>query len=91
MEVLLLGEVAVVGENGRVAIEAPLARRGIAALALSTGGVTLDRLADMVWGETPPTNWKPALRNIVAKLRQRLDSIGVRGDIVIETTSTRDR
>ena len=88
MEVLLLGEVAIVGENGRVAIEAPLARRCIAALALSTGGVTLDRLADMVWGETPPTNWKPALRNIVAKLRQRLDSIGAGGDVVIETTAS---
>ena len=60
----------------------------MAALALSTGAVTVDRLADMVWGETPPTNWKPALRNIVAKLRQRLDSIGAGGKVVIETTAS---
>ena len=88
VEVLLLGDVAVVNEGRRVTIDAALARRCVAALGLSTGAVTVDRLADMVWGETPPTNWKPALRNIIAKLRQRLDSIGAGGKVVIETTAS---
>ena len=84
----MLGEVAIVNQVGRTTIEAPLARRFVAALALSAAPVTVDRLADMVWGETPPTNWKQALRNIVAKLRQRLGPIGAGGDGVIETTSS---
>ena len=78
MEVQLLGEVAVAGENGVCPIEAPLARRCLGALALSPGSQSLDGLGDAMWGDDLPANWKPALRNVVAKLRVKLDAIGRR-------------
>ena len=88
MEVQLLGEVAVVGERGVCPIDAPLARRCLGALALSPGSLSLDRLADALWGDELPANWKPGLRNVVARLRLRLDSIGGGGAAVIATTPT---
>ena len=50
--------------------------------------VTLDGLADMLWGDALPSNWKQALRNVIAKVRVRLDTIGGGGDAVIVTTPT---
>lgn len=88
MEVQLLGGVAVAGDLGSVPIDAPLARRCVGGLALSSGMVTLDGLADMLWGDALPTNWKQALRNVIAKVRVRLDTIGGGGDAVIVTTPT---
>jgi len=76
------------GSGWPAPIDAPLARRCVAGLALSSGMVTLDDLADMLWGDALPTNWKQALRNVIAKVRVRLDTIGGGGDAVIVTTPT---
>lgn len=88
VDVQLLGAVVVSAESGKRSIDAPLARRCLAALALAPGSVTLDGLADALWGDGLPANWKPSLRNVVAKLRQRLEPIGGSSGAVIVTTPT---
>jgi len=88
MEVQLLGDVAVVSEQDRCPIVAPLPRICLGALALSPGSLSLDSLADALWGDRLPANWKPALRNVVAKLRRHLDGIGAGGSAVVATTPT---
>jgi predicted ATPase/DNA-binding SARP family transcriptional activator len=51
----------------------------LAALALGSGPVPADRLADLVWAEPPPT-WRVALRGVVAGLR------AAAGGELVETT-----
>ena len=88
MEVRLLGDVEVMTATGSTPIEAPLERRFLAALALAPGAISIDALAEALWGDAIPENWKPALRNVVARVRSRLASIGGGDDHVVVTTAT---
>ena len=63
-------------------------RRFLAALALAPGAISIDALAEALWGDAIPENWKPALRNVVARVRSRLASIGGGDDHVVVTTAT---
>jgi len=87
MRVRLLGDVAVSTDGGSVTLGAPRLRRILAALALRPGVVSLDTLADVLWPDMPPANWKPALRNAIARLRHDLDAVGAGGDSLVATTS----
>ena len=70
MQVRLLGEVAIGADTGWVTVGAPRSRRAVAALALASGAVPAERLAEQVWeAELPPT-WRVALRGVVAQLRE---------------------
>ena len=76
------------GDAGSRSIDAPLARRCLGALALSSGPMSIDAIAEVLWGEAVPANWKQSLRNVVAKLRFQLEPIGGGGDGVVVTTPT---
>ena len=95
MRIRLLGEVAVTPDAAEsppdavgVTIASPRLQRVLATLVLRPGAVTLDAIADALWDGALPVNWKPALRNAVAKLRRELDGVGAGGDIVVATTPT---
>ena len=68
----VLGSVAVRGRGTVIAGQALGGRRArvvLVALALADGPVPADRLARLVWGETPPSTWPVALRGLVRGLR----------------------
>lgn len=95
MRIRLLGEVAVAPDavgsppnDDGVVIVSPRLQRVLAVLALRAGAVTIDTLADALWAGDVPVQWKPALRNAVAKLRRELDAVGDGGAGIVETTPT---
>ncbi|HEU4422266.1 MAG TPA: BTAD domain-containing putative transcriptional regulator [Pilimelia sp.] len=56
-----------------VPLRSPKLRRLLAALAVRTGSVvSVDRLADVVWGDEPPANAEAALHTLVFRLRAAL-------------------
>jgi predicted ATPase/DNA-binding SARP family transcriptional activator len=68
----VLGSVAVRGRGTVIAGQALGGRRArvvLVALALADGPVPADRLARLVWGDTPPSTWPVALRGLVRGLR----------------------
>jgi predicted ATPase/DNA-binding SARP family transcriptional activator len=70
--VRLLGPVEVVGGGGAVTL-APRERALLARLAIDAGRtVTVDRLVDDMWGDTPPASARNALQVYVSHLRARL-------------------
>lgn len=87
VQVRLLGDVSVSGTGGSpdtVVIESLRSRLCLAVLALTPRAVTLDRLADVVWDGRPPPQWKPSLRNAIARLRHELAAVG--GAALVATT-----
>jgi DNA-binding SARP family transcriptional activator len=55
-------------------------------LVLAEGGwVSRDRLAEAVWGESVPTSWQAALRNIISRVRTWLGAAGLDGSTVLQT------
>ena len=89
MQVDLLGAVTVTGPGGSVtghALGGRRARLVVAALALSGGPVSADRLADVLWPDERPTTWPVALRGVVRSLRTALAPARGDGDPLIETT-----
>jgi predicted ATPase len=59
----------------------------LAALALSDGSVSADRLADVLWPDSRPTTWPVALRGVVRSLRTALAPALGDGDALIVTTT----
>src|SRR5436189_447532 len=74
MEVRLLGELEVVGDDGSaVAIRGAKQRALCALLALHRGEpVGSERIIDALWGDDPPGNPANALQALVANLRRAL-------------------
>ena len=81
VRVQLLGDLEAVGARGEVlVVRGAKQRLLLAVLAIHRGGsVSVDRLADVLWGEQPPGHAGNALQVQVAKLR------GVLGPEVIAT------
>ena len=62
------------GHQGRIAF---------AALAIERRAMSHDELADVVWSERPPDQWKPALAAVVSKIRRLVAAIGLDGMSVV--------
>jgi predicted ATPase/DNA-binding SARP family transcriptional activator len=62
------------------------ARVALAALALTDGPVPADRLAALIWSNTPPPTWPAALRGVIRSLRSSLDAVQAGGQRLIATT-----
>jgi predicted ATPase/DNA-binding SARP family transcriptional activator len=83
VRVELTGGLRVIGGDGRI-VDAPAfpGRQGrllFTYLAASCRPVPRDELAEALWPENPPLNWKRDLSVLVSKLRRLLLSIGVDG------------
>jgi WD40 repeat protein/DNA-binding SARP family transcriptional activator len=75
MSVSVLGPVAVDGDESL----APRDRVVLAALAMSPReAVSADRLADALWGETPPATWPKVVQGSVVRIRKALGADAVR-------------
>lgn len=62
------------GHQGRIAF---------AALAIERRPLAYDELADIVWNERPPAQWKPALAAVVSKIRRLVTGIGLDGAAIV--------
>lgn len=52
-------------------------RRALATLVVDAGSVvSVDRLADVVWGEEPPANPEASLHSLMSRLRATLREVG---------------
>ena len=86
VEFRILGPLEVVAAGRKVAVKPAKARMLLALLLLDPGrSVSLDRLVDQLWGETPPASAAVSLRVLVSRLRETLASSGARS--AIETRS----
>jgi predicted ATPase/DNA-binding SARP family transcriptional activator len=73
MELHALGSVEVVRDGRPVDLGGPLHRRLLAVLVAHRGTVvSLDRLADAVWGDDPPATARATLQTHVSKLRRSI-------------------
>src|SRR3954453_16997092 len=74
MDVRLLGELEVVGDDGALLVVRGAKQRALVALlALHRGEpVGADRLIDALWGDEPPRNPANALQALVANVRRAL-------------------
>jgi predicted ATPase/DNA-binding SARP family transcriptional activator len=74
VRVRVLGTLEIVDDDGTpIALTSPNLRRLLAGLVLNAGTVvSVDRLADIVWGDDPPTNTTGAVQTLVSRLRSRL-------------------
>src|SRR5262249_43921310 len=83
MEIRLLGSLEVIDDSGqRVPLRGVRLQALVAALALSPGNaVSVDRLVDALWGDTPPEGAANALQRHVSTLRKLLgnDTVERRG------------
>lgn len=62
------------GTQGRVAF---------AALAIERRPISHDELADIVWDESPPTQWKSTLSPMISKIRSLIGTTGLDGGTVL--------
>ncbi len=87
MRVDLLGALAVTHEGGVEGrrLGGRRAQLALTLLALTSGSVPAEQLAEALWGEQPPPTWRPALRGIVRGLRDALGPIGLGGEALIAT------
>src|SRR5688500_10310618 len=78
MEIGILGSVEIWHDGERLAAGAPQQRCVLAVLALNAGqGVSVDRLAEAVWGEEPPGDWRGVVHGYVSRLRKALKPAGL--------------
>ncbi|BDZ50717.1 SARP family transcriptional regulator [Frondihabitans sucicola] len=73
VRVAVLGPVLVLGAAGNTLVEPPSARGKalVATLTLAGGeSVSVPRLIDDLWGDTPPRAGKAALQTLISRLRQ---------------------
>jgi predicted ATPase/DNA-binding SARP family transcriptional activator/tetratricopeptide (TPR) repeat protein len=79
MRIGLLGELDVVGEDGRAVVVTGAKQRALLAiLALHLGRpVPADQLVDALWGEDPPPAVRNGLQGLVSKLRRALGAADV--------------
>jgi DNA-binding SARP family transcriptional activator len=74
VEFLVLGPLEVVDEGRRVPVGSPKQRRLLAALlAHPNEVVSVDRLADILWGDEPPADAVATLQTYVSRLRAELE------------------
>ena len=75
LEVRILGPLEVVGEQGPVDLGGPRRRSVLAILALAANSVvSIDRLADALYGEEPPATAVTQVQRQVSDLRKDLDA-----------------
>ena len=70
------GEADLPGHQGRIAF---------VALAVERHPISHDGLAEIVWDETPPSQWKSALAAVVSKTRSLITAIGFDGAAVLSS------
>lgn len=76
MEIRLLGRFDVVADGAVVALGGPRQRAVLAVLALNANEiVSVDRLADEVWGGDPPASAVVTLQRYISHLRRALDGL----------------
>jgi DNA-binding SARP family transcriptional activator/streptogramin lyase len=84
--ILLLGPVELWVGARQAALGGPNQRTLLALLALHPGDtVSRDRVAEALWGESPPEGYPQRLHTIVSRLRAAVREAGGRSDVV-ETT-----
>lgn len=84
MEFALLGPVEVDGPDGPVALGGPRGQSVLAALLLNANRVvSLDALADAVWGEQAPASARAQVQNRVSALRKALDAACPAGELIV--------
>jgi DNA-binding SARP family transcriptional activator len=73
MQVGFLGSLHVTGQSGAVHVRASQQRTLIVSLAVRAGeAVSMDILAEAIWGGEIPLSWRDTLRNLVRRLRAAL-------------------
>ena len=78
MEIGILGSVEVWHDGERLAAGAPQQRCVLAVLALNAGqGVSVERLAEALWGEETPGDWRGLVHGYVSRLRKILKPTGL--------------
>lgn len=87
MQVRVLGTVEIIAADGTtVDLGSPKLRRLLAALLVNAGAVvSVDRLADIVWGDDQPANATGALHNLMSRLRRRIPSEDAPPTLVVHT------
>lgn len=65
------------GRQGRIAF---------AALVLARHPLSHDELADIVWDEAPPPQWKGALTTVVSKIRSLVSATGLDGPEIVTSS-----
>ena len=68
------GDAELPGTQGRVAF---------AALAVERRPISFDELADIVWDESPPEQWRSALSPVISKVRSLISKTGLDGSSVL--------
>jgi predicted ATPase/DNA-binding SARP family transcriptional activator len=88
MRFRVLGSVELVadsGDGGARVLGAPKLRRLLGALLVHANSVvSVDRLADIVWGDDPPANVDGALQSLISRLRTALRSSTTSGHDGVE-------
>lgn len=75
VSISVLGPLAVDGQTGRLG---PRDRVVLAALAVRPGEpIRADRLADALWGETPPETWAKVVQGCIMRLRRALGASAI--------------
>src|SRR5262245_39930893 len=83
MHFRVLGTLDVLGPAGRADVAAPRQRVVLAMLLLEAGRiVSVDRLIEAVWNESPPSTAKGQIQICISGLRRSLADIGLPGVIV---------
>ncbi len=78
IEVRVLGGVRAVADGVELDLGPPKSRLVLAALALNHGEpVTVPRLVDLVWGESPPSTAPKILQGYVSRLRKALGAAAI--------------
>lgn len=78
MEIGILGSIEIWHDGTSVAAGAPQQRAVLAVLALNAGqGVSVDRLAELLWAEDAPADWRGLLHGYVSRLRKILKPTGL--------------
>lgn len=81
MEIRILGPTEVVVGGTKVPLPRGRARSLLGLLVLNAGQVvSVDRLIDELWGESPPPTVGTALQGLIYKLRSRLEPQRARGE-----------
>ncbi len=81
----LLGGVTAFGPDGEIELGGPKQRAVLALLANQPGAVvSVDRLAEELWGDSPPARSDASVRGYVSNLRKALAAIGAHPTTVIQ-------
>jgi DNA-binding SARP family transcriptional activator len=79
-EVRVLGPIEIVGPQGVATPTGLLPKAFLAVLALEAPRpVSIDRLSDLLWGDSPPRGTKVALQQLASRTRRALDAAGLVG------------